>query len=673
MTTPTPKTHRESKRVASRSSVSPTPPSVPLAAPLRFGTWMNPDADITGGSDPPKQLVTEANVAAILGEFPAYVAYRRPIEEWRLAQARADVANGGARMRLPNSPQYRPSPKALSAAVSSAEYMVGCAERQFAQLRAYAETLPTHRYPLTLIADIYRHTGGGAVGVAYALARLAPPVRWLNHNVQVWDGARWRPATQKTAVSTLAQWLEAEEPLSRLADIPLLAAGVVTYSSDRDDDRYGIATIGKYGEYGGYDEYGAYHEGHSNGEQEYELEEWERLWVAHTRFGESQEKAVIRMLKRRDGGLLEALQRDPAVQVQVTPFEEQNALEMDEPGYLNTPDGVYDLRTGQRLPDGVARQKGMTRVAGATPAAVGDATTCPLFQATLARALPDPAERDWLLLFSGAALTGEAWTDRSLWLYGDGGTGKSTVTDGILAALGEYAAPIDTTALLVGKRTEASRKLLRGRRLGLLSEADRRHHIDAGFFKSLTNSFQSGGAGEAKWKRQHLLAVETNTMPRFGDETRGIARRVTVAPFLHPIPDDEVDGTVRARVKGEASGILRLLMDEAQRYYADPQALERVPRTMVAATTKALVGENPEAYFYGLLQPTEGQPMPVGEAYARLVDICKRSGRPVPTRKAMKAELERRGFTLREGRARTLYLWARFQEDGKKGDVESAS
>ncbi len=206
--------------------------------------------------------------------------------------------------------------------------------------------------------------------------------------------------------------------------------------------------------------------------------------------------------------------------------------------------------------------------AGVTPVAV----PTPRWDAFVAAVWPDAEVRTWALRVLSIAFTG--YPDAALpLLYGEGGTGKTSLITLLMEVLGSYAHAANPK-LLSDRADQFMTYQLKGRRLSFIDEAMREGHRNAETLKQLTG----GGAlsGSAKYQNEitfaptHTLVLTSNTPPSVSDAA--VRRRIRLLPC-----DGDAE-EVRARRRAlsarhwaaEAPGVLAAMMREAAAWLADP-------------------------------------------------------------------------------------------------------
>jgi putative DNA primase/helicase len=231
------------------------------------------------------------------------------------------------------------------------------------------------------------------------------------------------------------------------------------------------------------------------------------------------------------------------------------------PYLLNCSNGVVDLRTGDRLDHDPALL--LTKMAGAAyePDAEGAE-----FAKFLKRIQPDEDMRLFIRRLLGLSLEGKVMTHILPIFYGDGANGKSTLTDAVMHALGDYADAADPD--LLRARTFDAHPTgvadLFGLRLALLHESDAGHRLAEGTVKRLTGGdrLKARRMREDFWSFEpsHTFVMLTNHKPIVGGTDEGIWRRLRLVPFEVIIPGAERDESLGEKLADEAGAILAWLV-----------------------------------------------------------------------------------------------------------------
>lgn len=192
------------------------------------------------------------------------------------------------------------------------------------------------------------------------------------------------------------------------------------------------------------------------------------------------------------------------------------------------------------------------------------AATCPVFLKALNDSVPEA--HDLLQEFAGYALTTDTRHEIALWLYGAGGSGKSTIIEGFMAMLG--AGKFINLGLSDVENSRFALSRLPGKTLaisteqpsGLIRATDVLNRIISGEPVTVEQKFQD--AYEVRPRAKLLWAM--NELPRVPDANNGLFRRVKV---IHFPPRDEAnrDPSVKEAIKGEGAGILNWALEGLHR------------------------------------------------------------------------------------------------------------
>lgn len=202
----------------------------------------------------------------------------------------------------------------------------------------------------------------------------------------------------------------------------------------------------------------------------------------------------------------------------------------------------------------------------------------PVFEAFLARILPDPEIREFLQRWFGYSLTGFTTEHKLCFFYGAGRNGKSTLVDLIARVFADYATtvPIETlTGTEQRKGSDATPDLVRipGARMVRASEPEEGQKMKEALIKALTG-------GEPILIRRMMqefvevvpefkLTISGNHKPEIHGGDDGIWSRVLLIPFDERIPDSEIDQLLPEKLKGEADGVFAWIIEGARKWFTD--------------------------------------------------------------------------------------------------------
>lgn len=313
-----------------------------------------------------------------------------------------------------------------------------------------------------------------------------------------------------------------------------------------------------------------------------------------------------------------------------------------DPWLLNTPEGVIDLRNGQRR---AARADDyMTKITAVAPAGA-----CPLFLAFLDRITGDDRELvSYVARLFGYALTGDTCEQALFFFYGSGANGKSVLLSTISRIAGDYHKASSAETFTVSNNDRHSTEIagLRGARLVTASETEEGRRWAESRIKQLTG----GDMIEARFMRQDnfqfrpvfKLVIAGNHKPSFRSVDEAIRRRFHLVPFAVTIPPEERDPQLTEKLKTEWPGILQWLINgcvEWRRTGLSP------PKAVKDATAAYLESEDAVAIW---LEETCERTL---EAWASSAELffswshwAERSGEFAGTKKALEQALVNRGF-----------------------------
>jgi len=229
-----------------------------------------------------------------------------------------------------------------------------------------------------------------------------------------------------------------------------------------------------------------------------------------------------------------------------------------DPWTLNCLNGTIDLRTGNLRPH--RREDYCTRMA---PVRYDPAAHSELWDRFLEEACGgDRALIEFLQRAVGYSLTGSTAEEKLFFVHGPAATGKSTFVEAIKSTLGDYAKTADFETFILRREAGAIRNdiaELAGRRFVVSIEVDRGRRLAEGLIKMLTG----GDTVRARFLYQEAfefvpqfkLWLVANHAPSVRHDDSALWRRILVIPFIHVIPPDRRDPSIKARLRDpEESG-----------------------------------------------------------------------------------------------------------------------
>lgn len=265
--------------------------------------------------------------------------------------------------------------------------------------------------------------------------------------------------------------------------------------------------------------------------------------------------------------------------------------------------------------------------------------TAPVFDAFLARILPNAAVRQFVQRWFGYTLLGLADEQAFCIFHGEGRNGKSTLVDIIAAVMGDYATTIPIASLVTNdnrKGDAATPDLVRlpGARFVRTSEPKEGLPLDEALVKELT------GGEPINIRRMHKefqevrpvfkLTLSCNKKPVIKGTDLGIWRRTKLVPFEVIIPKEEVDLGLKKKLKREFSGILNWLIAGACDYL-DQGGLNPPPEVQAATDEYREESDVVGQFVQEAIEVTRSgaDVVEAGALYKAFELWCERSGRTV--------------------------------------------
>jgi putative DNA primase/helicase len=306
---------------------------------------------------------------------------------------------------------------------------------------------------------------------------------------------------------------------------------------------------------------------------------------------------------------------------------------------LNCPNGVVDLQTGALMNhDPAAMHSQCAAVAYKKTA------TAPQWQAFLQLVLPDRSVRTYVHRLLGASLLGQPLPRDSFpFVYGPGGTGKSTLLESVLHVLGDYGrlAPAN---LLVAKRGGNDQTYdiaaLRGARFVLASEGHSRQRLAEDVVKRITADRTLAGRqireAEITFPNVTALWFTSNHEPRVDGTDTGLFRRmrkITMDVSMKDNMPPEWAGAVELKdrlVAEEGEGILAWLVAgcvSARKHGVEP------PKRVIVDTETYQAESNPLREWLDACCQLDELATETGPAlHESYIDWCAATRRPVDYR-----------------------------------------
>lgn len=248
-------------------------------------------------------------------------------------------------------------------------------------------------------------------------------------------------------------------------------------------------------------------------------------------------------------------------------------------GYVNLHNGLFNLETGNLEPH--RRELYLTSQLSFD---YDPSAECPIWLRCLDRwfmtpsGIPDQSLIMQLQEAFGYSLTADTRYDKSFWLYGEAGTGKSKVLGVLKRLMGSAYIEIDLGNL---HRNDYQLADIPGKRVITCTESDIRAAVNDRRLLQII----SGEEVPVRQIRQETFRVKSlakiwwamNNLPPNDDRSKALYRRLIIFPFNNPIPKVEQDRSLEEKLQAELPGIFLWAIAGLQRlqqqgHFTDAQA-----------------------------------------------------------------------------------------------------
>jgi P4 family phage/plasmid primase-like protien len=241
-----------------------------------------------------------------------------------------------------------------------------------------------------------------------------------------------------------------------------------------------------------------------------------------------------------------------------------------DPFTLNVENGTLDLKSGKLRPHSPSDL--LTKLC---PVEYLPHAKSPVWDAFLARIFPSLGMREYMARVFGYTSSGDTSEHCMHVLHGAGSNGKSTMVSMLGHVLGDYFSSTDAGTFLA-QRSDAPRNdlaALVGARMVSASETDVGRKLSEATVKVCTGDDSVTCRFLHKefftYVPQYKVFLMSNSRPEITGGDEGIWRRMRLVPFDVSIPEHERDHKLKDKLRAEASGVLRWVVDGFKAWQAN--------------------------------------------------------------------------------------------------------
>lgn len=279
--------------------------------------------------------------------------------------------------------------------------------------------------------------------------------------------------------------------------------------------------------------------------------------------------------------------------------------------------------------------------------------TCPNFLRAINESVPEA--HDLLQEFAGYALTTDTRFELALWLFGVGGSGKSTVIEGFKAMLGQGKylnlglSDIESSRFALYKLPGKTLAISTEQPSGLLKATDVLNKIISGEEVRVEQKFQNHYDITPRAK----LLWAMNELPRVSDPNNGLFRRVKIIKFP-PRAAELRDVDLKERVKLEGAGILNWALEGLARLRARGRFV--IPAGVEDATKEFKESNDiPAKFIEECCLVGDDETVVAGKLYSAYKEWAIENGHKSQSSTTIAEDWKRLGFT--KGKSGSSRVW----------------
>jgi putative DNA primase/helicase len=332
------------------------------------------------------------------------------------------------------------------------------------------------------------------------------------------------------------------------------------------------------------------------------------------------------------------------------------ADQLDRNAWLfNCRNGTIDLWSGELRPHN--RSDLITKL---SPIEFDAAATCPTWDKFIISTLP-PYLVAYIQKAVGYSMTGDCSEKACFMLIGPSNTGKSTFSDMVKWAMGDYGLTAQQTVVL---QTDKSSKTngedeanLFGARYVSVSEPGQGQRWDEAKLKRMVPSNGSRIRGRLLFQNSfefaatHKIWLDANHRPTVrGGTDDAVWNRIKLIPFDHVVKLAERDGSLPTKLHAEASGVLNWMIAGLKAWLSEGLAANE-PQAVRAAVNEYRVESDLLGQFLrDCVQPNDAAKIDKQRLYLRYQSWCSDNGVDYPLNKInFGRQLSERGYQQDRG------------------------
>lgn len=310
-----------------------------------------------------------------------------------------------------------------------------------------------------------------------------------------------------------------------------------------------------------------------------------------------------------------------------------------DPWKLNTPAGVFDLRSGLMAPHDPAGLH--TKVTAAAPGG-----ECPVFLKTLIEALPSEEVRSYVQRLFGYGMTGSSRDHALSFWWGSGRNGKGTIAHAFRRALGDYGLEVGAELFMEShhERHPTEIAVLRGARFVVASEIDTGRRWNEARLKRLTGgdpiSARYIGKDLFEFEPTHTLLIIGNTKPGLRSVDEAMRARMQLVEFGVTVAADKRDTSLSEKLEAEYGGILAWALAGCMTWQRDGL---KPPASVLAATAGYLDAEDSIAQWISETCERTGE-LKLSAGHRSYREWCDKNAAPALGRNSFADQLESHGY-----------------------------